>query len=47
MARFVEVFRCAGVDEEAQPRAMIVPFGGSNFVALTDGQGLCVDWAKM
>jgi hypothetical protein len=44
MARFVEVFRCAGVDEEAFPNpAMIVPMGGSSVVALTDGQGLRVD----
>ena len=34
MARFCEIFRCAGVDEAADPQTMVVPFGGTNFVAL-------------
>lgn len=42
MAKFREVFKCWGVDELAQPAGMIVPFGGQNWVALTDGQGLHV-----
>ena len=44
MASFVEVFRCSGVDEEARPDpGMVVEFGSSNVVALTEGQGLRVD----
>lgn len=36
MARFWEVLRCVGVDERARPfPGMIVPLGGSNFVALS------------
>jgi hypothetical protein len=47
MAKFVEVFRCAGVDEEAIPNpGMIVERGSSNIVALSDGQGLHIDWSN-
>lgn len=47
MAQFVEVFRCAGVDEEAIPNpGMIIERGSSNIVALTDGQGLHIDWSN-
>jgi hypothetical protein len=42
MARFIEVLRCRGVDEDAIPPGMVVPLAGSNFVALTEGRGLRV-----
>ena len=44
MIRFWELFRCIGVDDEAQPfPGMVVPFGGSNIVVLdTEGKDLRV-----
>ncbi len=44
MAAFQEVFRRSGVDERRSPPGMIVPFGGSNVVALIDpGRKLTVE----
>ena len=44
MAAFQEVFRRSGVDERRSPPGMVVPFGGSNIVALIDpGKKLKVD----
>ena len=35
MARFMEILRCNGVDQDATPHpAMVVPFGGENQVVL-------------
>ncbi|MEJ1159001.1 hypothetical protein [Prosthecomicrobium sp. N25] len=44
MARFGEVFRCLGMDEDTPSGVpgMVVAKGGSNFVALLDGKGLKV-----
>jgi hypothetical protein len=42
MARFFEVFRCQGVDELANPPAMVVGFGKTSVVALADGEGFSV-----
>ena len=40
IARFHETYRCAGVDQDAQPYpGMIVPTGGSNIVIL-DAAGM-------
>ena len=33
-ARFLEILRCNGVDQNAAPPAMVVPFGGENQVVL-------------
>ncbi|XUJ35162.1 hypothetical protein ACQ5SK_05290 [Bradyrhizobium japonicum] len=44
MAAFQEVFRRSGIDERRSPPGMVVPFGGSNIVALIDpGRKLKVD----
>ncbi|WP_247397195.1 MULTISPECIES: hypothetical protein [unclassified Bradyrhizobium] len=44
MAAFQEVFRRSGIDEGRSPPGMVVPFGGSNIVALIDpGRKLKVD----
>ncbi|MGY3370107.1 hypothetical protein ACVWZL_007232 [Bradyrhizobium sp. GM2.4] len=44
MAAFQEVFRRSGIDEGRSPPGMVVPFGGSNIVALIDpGKKLKVD----
>lgn len=48
MARFSEVFRCSGVDEspnvpqKSKIPGMVIPNGGSNIVALEDGESLRV-----
>jgi hypothetical protein len=48
MARFSEVFRCSGVDEspnvpgKSKDPGMVVPAGGSNIIALEDGERLRV-----
>jgi hypothetical protein len=48
MARFSEVFRCSGVDEspnvpqKSKIPGMVIPNGGSNIVALEDGERLRV-----
>ncbi len=42
MAQFYEVFRCLGVDEGANPPAMLVKAGESSLVALADGVGFSV-----
>jgi len=34
VAHFCEILKCAGVDEAVDPQTMVVPFGGTNFVAL-------------
>jgi hypothetical protein len=39
MVQFVELFRCAGVDEDMRAPGMVIPFGGSNVVAVgNDGK---------
>jgi hypothetical protein len=48
MPQFVEMFKCAGVDEWAQPEpGMVIPFGGSNVVALQTGSGRNKEWANL
>ena len=42
MARFFEVFRCVGVDEDANPPAMLLAPHQSRLVALADGDGFSV-----
>jgi hypothetical protein len=42
-ANFSEIFRCVGVDQNAKPPGIIVPFRGSNQVVLeTSGMDLHV-----
>lgn len=42
-AQFLEIRRCAGVDQAATPAGMVVPFGGSNHVVLeTNGMAMKV-----
>ena len=44
MAAFQEVFRRSGIDERRSPPGMVIPFGGSNIVALIDpGKKLKID----
>jgi hypothetical protein len=42
MARFSEVFRCSGVDEDSKVPGLVVASGGWNIVALEDGERLRV-----
>jgi hypothetical protein len=47
LPQFYEVLRCAGVDEDALPPGMVVPFGGSNVVALQTWSSLNKEWASL
>lgn len=47
MPQFFEVLRCAGVDEDAQPPGMVIPFGDSNVVALQTWGSLKKEWANL
>ena len=48
MPQFLEVLRCAGVDEWALPEpGMVIPFGGSNVVALQTWSSINKEWANL
>jgi hypothetical protein len=42
VARFFEVFRCVGVDEAADPPAVLLGYNRAVLVALADGDGFTV-----
>jgi hypothetical protein len=48
MPQFFEVLRCAGVDEWALPEpGMVIPFGGSNVVALQTWSAINKEWENL